>query len=57
MYVAEFQKTRDVIVQQADRIEQKANELKATGKTITSSVNSVEQKLDEVKKTCSKLRF
>lgn len=56
-YITEFQKTRDTIVEQADRIEKKANELKQTGQNITGSVNSVGKKLDEVKRTCEKLRF
>jgi len=56
-YVAEFQKTRDTIVKQVDRVEKKADELKKTGESINSSIKSVESKLDKVKRTCEKLRF
>ena len=56
-YITEFQKTRDTIIQQVDRVEKKANELKTTGNEITKSINSVEDKLNNVKRVCEKLRF
>ena len=56
-YVTEFQKTRDTIVAQVDRVENKANELKKTGQDINGSIKSIESKLDTVKRACERLRF
>ena len=56
-YVAEFQKTRDTIVAQVDRVEKKADELKKTGQDINGSIKSVEDKLNTVKRACERLRF
>jgi len=56
-YVTEFQKTRDVIIQQVDRVEKQADKLKNTGNKIKTSINSFKAELKTVKNTCSKLRF
>lgn len=56
-YVAEFQKTRDVIVAQVDRVEKEGTKLRQTGDDIKGSIRSVEKKLEEVGSVCKKLRF
>lgn len=63
-YVTEFQKTRDVIIAQADRVGQEANKLKAevrslknTGSNIDGSIKSLTSQLQSVKNSCNKLRF
>lgn len=63
-YVTEFQKTRDTVIQQVDRVEAQADKLKASGDSIRTSIvglstkiDAVGNKLDDVKRTCEKLRF
>lgn len=56
-YVTEFQKTRDTIIQQVDRVEEQANKVKKSGDDIASSIKIVDSRLQTVESICSKLRF
>lgn len=56
-YVAEFQKTRDTIVQQVDRVEEEGKKLRKTGTSIKVSIKSVGKELKLVREVCRKLKF
>lgn len=56
-YLDEFEKTRQVIVEQVDRAEKIVDKVKKTGDNLTSSVNKIDKELKKVKKACSGIRL
>ncbi len=63
-YVTEFQKTRDVIVKQVDRVENESKKLRREASSVRTSIiglsikiDSVGVELGKVKNTCSKFNF
>jgi len=54
-YLAEFQKTRDVIEKSVTRVEQESVKLRGKVHEMEQSVNGVTYQLEKVEKTCKRL--
>ena len=56
-YLEEFEKTRELVVQQVDRAEKIVDKVRKTGDNLNSSVSNLNKELKKVKKACSSIRF
>lgn len=56
-YVSEFQKTRDTIVKQVDRIEDNIILVRETGESIDISIRGLRKDIDNIQKTCKRLKL
>jgi hypothetical protein len=56
-YLDEFEKTRQVIIQQVDRAENVVDKVRKTGDNLTDSVNKIDKELKKVRKACSGIRL
>jgi hypothetical protein len=54
-YVTEFQKTRDMVIQQIDRVENMSKDLKQTSDNASSAISSLNEELRNTQNACRRL--